>query len=124
MKRIFEEAFPSLFIWGYPFTEKGMITIEQIRHMLHQASNMFSNNFEIVSYLHNMNKRRQTAYGVNIAFRNDPETVEKFRNAYEDPKFKKNLEYCIKNPKSKEAKEIESWLIKLVNKSVKGVQFR
>ena len=66
MKRIFEEAFSSLFIWGYPFAEKGMITLGQITHILHQASNMFANNFEIVSYLYNMNNRRLIAYKVNL----------------------------------------------------------
>lgn len=122
MKDIFDGAFPFLFIWGYPF-EQTMIKSHQIKHMLHQSSNLFSNNFDIVSYLHNIQRRKMTAYGVNYAFRNDAEAVSQFRIAYEDPNFHDTLKYCIRNPKTEQAKEIEAWLAKLITKSVQNVQF-
>jgi hypothetical protein len=38
-----------------------------------------------------------------------------------DPKFPAELKYCVDNPKSDEAKEMEKWISKLILKSSKNI---
>ena len=47
---LLEGPFPYLFIFGYPYGKEAL-TVARIRHMLNQASNLFSNDSLFVSLI-------------------------------------------------------------------------
>ena len=119
---LLEGPFPYLFPHGYPYGEEAL-SVPRLQHMLNQGSNAFSNDALFVSLTFDMMKRRGTSVGVAITTRSDPESIETMTKTINDPTFPAELKYCVDNPKSKEAKEMEKWISKLILKSSKNIPF-
>lgn len=122
IKVLMEGAFPWLFPFGYGY-KNDPLTVTRSQHMLHQCSNVFSNEAIWVALVFDMFKRRTVSIGVAVMNRTDPETVKTVTELVNDPTFKEQLLVLIQNPKSPEAKLMESFLSTLVHKCSKNVPF-
>ena len=114
-------VFPCHFPGGYP--HKGLLTDDQLYHMLNQCSLEFAHDEIFVMYTFNMMRRRKVSQGVATVFKNDKTTLDELRDALNDPEFKTILDDAIKDPNSKSAKDIESWLNQLMSRSTRQIQF-
>ena len=106
---------------GYP--HEGILHKDEVLHMMHQASNSFSNDANFVMYVSNMMHRRSVSQAVANVFKDDPSTLEQFQVALNDPTFRELLEVAVVNPKSVAAKEIEVWLSSLMTKTGRKIPF-
>lgn len=121
LKEMMEGLFPWLFPNGYPYDKP--LQQAELKHMLHQASNNFTSDTTFISLTFDMMRRRSVSTGVTAIFKNDPESLNQFKDAINDIDFKDTLLEAIKLPQSKLAKEMESWLNSIIHKAAKNVPF-
>ena len=118
---IMNSLWPYLFPNGYP--HKGIITDVQMRHMLNQASLVYSDNPTFISFLFNLQHRRQVSKSVSFAFKSDKSTLDELRDLLNDNDFKGLLEEAIAHPKSTEAKDMEKYIHSLVSMGTSKVSY-
>ena len=119
MPNMLAGAFPFLFPFGCPYA--GVPSEEDLKHMIHQASNAFTGSPEFLMYLFSFGSRVDVARGVTAAFKADVHVAAQLKSANEDPNFIDDLKYCAENPNSTRAKEMERWLLTLANKCAKQI---
>ena len=115
------DTFPTHYVFGYPFA--GQLTEEQLQHMLHQGSNIFSDDAMWISFIFNLLHRRKVSQAVSLLFKDDPDSLNQLTDCLNDPEFQPLLSEAIKNPKSDEAKEMERWVSSLISRASKNIPF-
>ena len=64
-----EGIFGSKYVFGYPHS--GPISVNQLQHMIEQASDIFTKCPEWIIYQHNFQLRRDVSRSVITTFKND-----------------------------------------------------
>jgi hypothetical protein len=108
MHDILEGFFPMLFPWGCPY--KQIVQHDQLQHMLHQASNAFTDNSIFIIYMFNHFMRRKNSQSAKYTFLKDPSCLEQLKEALLDDNFIDEIANAIKNPTNQHSKDLESWL--------------
>ena len=114
-------TFPTQYVFGYPF--KGPLTQDQLNHMLHQGSNIFTDDAMWIAYIFNFLHHKKVSQSVSVMFKDDPESLKQLIDCLNDPEFKTLLAVAISSPKSDEAKDMERWVSTLISRASKNIPF-
>jgi len=120
---LFLGQFPHLFLLGVTFPTRGTLSQREISHLIYQHTGKFAREPRLIFTLFNQRQRHKTASSVSGFAQCDPTKIEKLGVLTKDPEFRKQLDLAVKDPESKEAKEILKTLTPLVGVMGSKVDF-
>ena len=116
-------TFPHIFLYGTAYGNKGGLNDQHRRHLLFQYSNIPSQTTEMIYFLYDQQVRHNNMIHMSKKIKSAPEEFLKFSAELESEEFQLKLDKSLKNPKSKEAKEVINRLMPILLSSSKESRF-
>lgn len=110
--KLLSTCFPTLFPCGAPYEKQ--LTISEIKHLVDQACNVYTDSHDFIFYLFNSRGRFAANKGVMTVFRKDASKIAKVSELLNEPNFVQRVQEAAANPRSLSAQDILKKLLPIL----------